>query len=247
MPGLEQSHAAEQHYESELNEYRAVSAGAVFGFVMSLISSVAFIHPVLWCVPVVAATINLIALVRIKSQAPRLIGRTMALMGLSLALVFGAAAPSRYVASNFRTRYESSYAVRAWLDDVRQHRLEAAVEWMIPPERRLRPGDDPVVFYRDEPKALDAVRELAERSLVRALEKVGMNSQVRYLETSMHHSNPFKERVASIWAVTYKEQDQLKSILIRASLERSAKGPRGADFWWITKVDLVTTPPAWLK
>lgn len=247
MPGLEESHAAEQHYESELNEYRAVSAGAVFGFVLSLISAVAFIHPVLWCMPVVAATTNLVALARINSQAPRLVGRTLALLGLSLSLMFGAAAPTKYMASNFRTRYESSYAVQAWLDAVRQHRLEAAVEWMIEPERRLRPEDDPVVFYRDEPKALNAVRELAERPLVRALEKVGMSSEVRYLGQQSHHSNPFKERVASIWAVSYKDQDQLKSILIRVSLERNAKNPQGMDFWWVTKVDLVTTPPAWLK
>lgn len=248
MPGLEQQHAADRHYqESELHEYRAVSASAVFGFVASLISATALIHPVLWTLPCVAAIINLVSLARIHSQAPRLVGRTLALVGLSLSLVVAAAAPTNYLASNLRTRYEARHVMQAWLDDVRQHRLEAAVELMLPPATRLPPGDDPVLYYRDEPRALKALRELAERPLVQAIEKIGMNSQVRYLETQGHNYNPFKERIVSVWAVTYKEHDELKTVLVRASLERDARGPRGTDFWWITKVDLVTSPPDWLK
>jgi hypothetical protein len=247
MPGIEQQRASEQHYESELHEYRAVSAGAVFGFVASLASAAAFVHPILWCLPCAAAIINLLALARIQSQAPRLIGRTLALTGLSLSLALGAAASTNYVTSNQRARYESRHVVRTWLDNVRQRRLESAMELMIPPENRLSPSDDPVPFYRDEPRALNGLRELSERPLVQTLETIGMNSQVRYLETQGHHVNPFKERVISLWAVTYKEKDELKSILIRASLERNAKGPRGTEFWTLTNADLAPTLPAWIK
>ena len=148
--------------EAELNEYRAVSASAILGLILALVSSAAFAHPVLWCLPVAAVIVNLLALARIASQAPRLLGRSVALLGLSLSLAIGAAARTHYVASNLRTRYEAQHVVRAWLDDVRQHKFEAAVELMLEPYPASGADRRSVPFYRDEPRALAAVRELAE-------------------------------------------------------------------------------------
>ncbi len=224
-----------------------MSASAILGLILALVSSAAFAHPVLWCLPVAAVIVNLLALARIASQAPRLLGRSVALLGLSLSLAIGAAAPTHYVASNLRTRYEAQHVVRAWLDDVRQHKFEAAVELMLEPYRRLGPTDDPVPFYRDEPRALAALRELAERPLVSAIASLGMDSQVRYLDTPAYQLTLHKERVVSLWAVTYKAEGKLKTILVRASVERDLQGQRGRDSWWITKVDMVTKLPAWLQ
>ncbi len=247
MQGTQQDLMARDPREAELNEYRAVSASAILGLILALVSLAAFGHPVLWCLPVVAAIVNLLALARIASQAPRLLGRSIALLGLSLSLAIGAAAPTHHWASNLRIRHEAQHVVRTWLDDVRQHRLEAAVELMLEPYRRLLPTDDPISFYRDEPRALAALRELAERPLINAIAALGMDSQVRYLETSAYQKTLHKERVVSLWAVTYKAEGNLKTILVRASVERDLHGRPGKDSWWITKVDMVTKPPAWLQ
>jgi hypothetical protein len=247
MQGIEQDSLTRDYREAELHEYQAVSAGALFGLFLAVVSAAAFAHPVLWFLPVVAALANLLALARIASQAPRLLGRPVALFGLVLSLILGAAAPSYYAASGFRTRHEAQFVARQWLDDVRHHRLEAAAELMLEPFNRLPAGEDPVTNYRDEPRAMRALRELSERPLVVAIEAIGAESQVHYLDTIFHHITPFKERVSSLWALTYKDDGKLKSILVRASLERDKKGPTGRNFWWLTKVDLVTNPPDWLK
>ncbi len=74
--------------------YRTVSASAIFALVLGLFSAVAFAHPLLWALPLVAAGLAIAALVRIAQQPHELIGRKAALIGLAAAVLFGSAAIS---------------------------------------------------------------------------------------------------------------------------------------------------------
>ena len=247
MQGAKQDSVVADAHQAELIEYRAVSVAALLGLLLALISPVSFGHPVLWSLPLVAVIVNLFALGRISQHAPVLLGRGIALAGLAISLAIGAAAPTQYVLGEARVRYETRQLAEYWFDSVRQRRFEPALELLQEPWKRQPPGENIAAHYRDDAKSAIALRDFADGPLVRALATLGPDAHIRYLQTAVHHTNPFKERVASLWAVTYKEDGNLKSFMVRVSLERDAKAPRLVNMWWIKSVDLIEQPPAWFR
>jgi hypothetical protein len=247
MQGVKQESDVEDPRTAELQEYRALSASALVGLFLSFLSLAAFAHPVLWSLPVVAALVNLGALARMRSQAPRLVGRGVALTGLALSLMIGAAASSQYLVTEARIRYEMRQMAQLWFDAVRHRQYEPALELLLEPWKRQPPGEDLQVYYRDDPRASEAKLAFANGELVRAIAAVGEDAQIRCVETQVHHLNQFKERIGSIWAVTYQEDGKTKSFLVRVGMERDRKGLLYMYLWWITKVQFVDDPPAWLR
>ena len=71
--------------------YCAVSLPAMAGLLLGLASGLAFLHPMLWLVPLLAIGVCLFALRQIDRYVPNLTGRAAARIGLSLAVIFGVA------------------------------------------------------------------------------------------------------------------------------------------------------------
>lgn len=89
-----------EHPEPALVEYRPLSGWAIVALLIGLSSAVAVIHPLLWIVPLVGVVIAAVALVRMKQSEMPQLGRTPALIGLALSLIFGAAAPTHWFSRN---------------------------------------------------------------------------------------------------------------------------------------------------
>src|SRR5262245_41408506 len=75
--------------------YHPLSGLAVAGLVMALASPLAFLHPVLWLLPMAGAAVSAAALRRITLAWPEQAGRRLALLGLCVGLIVAAAAPAR--------------------------------------------------------------------------------------------------------------------------------------------------------
>jgi len=233
--------------DAELNEYRPISATALLGLVLAVASLSAFAHPVMWIAPVVAALVCLLSLARIAQHDPPLLGRSLALLGLSLALVIGGAAPARYVTAEMRARYEAQRLGLRWFQMVARHRFESAFELMMEPLARQPAGEDLVTHYREERAAGKALQEFLQGPVVRAVAAVGENAEFHPLETAEHSVNSFKDRIAMLWAVTYDEGGKRKSFLVRLSFERDAKEARHIGEWRLRGITFAPHPPKWLK
>src|SRR5262249_6565689 len=75
--------------------YRAISGWAIAALVLGSLSGVALVGPVLWSVPLAAVLAAGIAMWRINRSSGELVGWNLAVLGMLLAVVFGAAAPTR--------------------------------------------------------------------------------------------------------------------------------------------------------
>jgi hypothetical protein len=244
MQSVQQDISATDRVDADLVEYRAVSVMAIVGLVLALCSAAGFGHPVFWTVAVVAVILNLVALRRIAEHSPPLLGRTAALVGLAVALTLGAAAPTQYFVSAARSRQEARQLGRLWLEAITNHNPELAVELEQPPGARLGPEEDLRANYRDEPAAAKGLREFSERPLVEVISAAGQNSRIQYLETLSHQVTLQKERIKSLWRVTYNQGNEPKSVYVQLVLVRELVAPRRVWQWRVEGSGFAADPRA---
>ena len=241
-PHREQKTVVTDRVDPTLLEYRAVSVAALVGLLLALASAAAFWHPVLWSLPLIAVIVNSFALRRISQDSPRLVGRAAALSGLALAVAVGVAAPTRHFGLQARAEYEARKLVQSWFDALKNQGFDQAFELTLEVLERQPTREDRRAFYANEPKARNALRAFSTDAVVRAIAELGDAAQVRFLETRRYHATPYKERVWSLWAVTYEQQGRPTSFLVQAEAERDITSPRRVRQWKITAFNLVERP-----
>ena len=73
--------------------YRTISGWAIAGLLLGILSAAAVVGPILWLIPVFAIVVSAIGLRQIKNSQGQMSGWSLAVLGLLLALFFGAAGP----------------------------------------------------------------------------------------------------------------------------------------------------------
>lgn len=129
----------EAHVEEDV-AYRAICPSAVGALLLGAASAAALAHPGLWIVPAVAVAVSLWALRTIAVRKNELIGRRAALLGLALAVLFGAWAPARLVSRQSRLYATAKSQADAWLALIREDKLYEAYELHLKPADR-QPAD----------------------------------------------------------------------------------------------------------
>jgi hypothetical protein len=110
----------------ELPTYRPVSALAVLAAVAGVCSAAALAAPVLWMLPLVAVGLSLAALADVARPPTGKAGRWAALLGLALALGFGAQATVTAAATHWLMNRRAEAAATYWLDAICAGRLADA-------------------------------------------------------------------------------------------------------------------------
>lgn len=132
-------------------DYRSLSVWALVGCGLGLLSFVALAHPSLWLVPLLAVFCSLVALVRIRRDPDYLMGVKPAMIGLAIGLFFLSCAPLRYLGERHLLQREAQAFFHAWLDAVRNGRLEEAYQGTLEPRYRQPRGTDLREFYQSSP------------------------------------------------------------------------------------------------
>lgn len=116
-------------YEAEeLGRYTSLSSLAVCAFVLGIASLIALLAPLMVVIPITAIVVSILALVRIGRSEGALTGRTLAVVGLSLAIACGIASPLRVEVRDNLYSAQADRAGRLWLRSVSQNDLSAALE-----------------------------------------------------------------------------------------------------------------------
>jgi hypothetical protein len=119
------------------DEYRRVCLLAVLAFLLGLASIGIFLGPLLLVLPLAGLGIGLLALAKINASAGNLSGRTLAMWGIALALVFGVAGTVRPVVYNHLIiKQGTSFATR-WLQMLARGDSEQALT-LIQRDARMR-------------------------------------------------------------------------------------------------------------
>jgi len=194
--------------DAEIAQYRAWSGLAATGLILGLLSPFWMIDPLLWLLPVppTGVLLSLLALRQIRLHAPVLAGRQAAVLGLTLCLLFGAAAPSNWLCYRWAVCREARKFARQWSDFLAQGQPQKAYQLTLHPKYRP-PLDDEALqgTYRQGSAAGKELENYRTQPLIRALVALGERAQVRYYQTDgMVHSGE-KDVVFQIYAVTYQD------------------------------------------
>lgn len=229
--------------EEDLSGYRSVSATAVGGLILGLLSSLAFSHPLYWALPIVGVLVNIMALRRIAHHAPLLFGKRAALLGLSLSLCFGLAAPSRAGIETWYYHTQARQFTMRWFTLLMRREPERALQMTVGKRMRLPTDDSLWARYAGSSYYRRALRMSVEQPAQRALLALGDRAQVRHYQHVSSHEIQGDRRITDIYAVTFRNKGTLKSFFVEVTVSIKFDAESGDRETIISKGDFMHVPP----
>jgi hypothetical protein len=200
--------------DAEFAAYRALATQAVAGLILTLLSPLAFIDPVLWVVPLFAVFFSGWALRRIKRDPSALTGGKLAWIGLFISLVIAAAAPTTWLVYRSTIRSEARQFTSLWLQAIMHDEPQIAHQLTLPLPSRCPANGDLWRYYRDAPKLRRKLEGYVQTPLVRTLLALGPRAVVRFYETASQTQQDDNDLVEQVYAVTYEEEGEKRSLLV---------------------------------
>ncbi len=231
--------------EDLLRDYRSISAIAVVGFLLSLASPLVFVRPILIFIPLLAGSLCAAAISRISRSDGRLIGKTVAVLGLCCVSICVAALPSFVLVRNSLFNQHAEPVAQQWFDWLRQGSPQKALQMTVPAGQR-QPLDDTLWdFYRGNEEARKALEQFVEREEIRLLLSLGENAEVRcydYGQVQWVPSQGFG--IEQLYAISYNVGEEKHSFLMRIQLQRSVSAS-GEIEWRVLSFEGGLKPTGW--
>ena len=225
--------------------YRAISSLAVAGLLAGLLSPLAMLTSVLWMLPLAAAVLSGIALRRITTRWPQLVGRRAALIGLMLGAAFLVAAPVDDMLYRHFLRQQARQFAEIWIDAVRHGEVYKAHHLM---EAKHRPPLESNLadFYRQNANSRRNLQAFVNEPAMRTLFALGPAARIRYYETAAQRHQDGFDVVEQTYAVTFPdERKQPKTFFITLRMQRSVDTGGGRALWTLARVNGGVRPPGW--
>ena len=222
--------------DDQIDEYRALSSSALIGLIVGLLGCVAVLDPWLLAVPLAGILCNSLALCQIARNAPALLGRKAALVGLAFSVFFLAVAPTHRFVHRRLVRDEARRFATAWFEMLADGQPHKADQLTIHPKYR-QPLDERLWgFYGEGLRWRTRLEEYVDDPLIRTLLELGKDARVRYYKTSGQRHDTQLDEVAQIFAVTYDDTAGKKTFFVRIELQRH-RLESGQANWQIADVD----------
>lgn len=210
-----------QSGEPEL-EYRAVEPWAIGGLLVGLLSPIALLSQVLWLVPLVGIATNALALRRLHQGANR-VGRSAALVGLGLSVLFGVVPVAQSVADYIVLKDQPREVADHFLEYLRHDDPRKALMLRAVPDVRKSVDDDEAVklFFRNNHEARKDLAKFVELPAARTIMALGERADIRFYATVGVGTDGDRAQVNYWYTVTYDDdQGKKKTFLVGLVMER---------------------------
>jgi hypothetical protein len=232
--------------DREVASYRSVSSQAVAGLLAGLLSPLAMFASAFWLVPLAAVVLSGLALRRMATRRPDLVGRPAAVAGLMLGAVFLVAAPvDDMVYRSFIRRQAREFAA-IWFDAVQNKEVYRSHYLTISPNKRRSLESKLPEFYARNDSSRMLLRQFINDATMRTLFALGKDAEFRFYETIGEERQEGFDTVKQIYAVTYAdERKQPKTFFISLLMQRSVDTSTGRAGWTMVHVDGGLRPAGW--
>ncbi len=170
--------------DRDIVDYGRISGWALAAILLGLLSAAAIVGPILWFIPVMAAIVSIVAMRRIQASEHLLSGWYLALLGLLLAVFFGAAGPARTLSRQYLLQVRASHFAAKYLELLVQNQPLAAYQFTLSAGSRLviEPGQtEPKDKSPDTKKKYDEFLTLAA---VKTLLAAGPSAKIEPLSAT---------------------------------------------------------------
>jgi hypothetical protein len=216
--------------DADFADYRPFVWQAIASVLFGLASPAAFLHYGFLFVPALGAFFGVWAIKRIGKDATGLSGCKTAWLGLSISLVFLAAAPTDAVAYRRVVADEARQFSNLWLQFLTRDEPQKAYQLTLPPQGR-QPLDARLWdSYRHNLRLRADLETYTTQPAVRALLAMGAKAQVRFYQTANVAQENDGDYVSQWYAVTYEEEHERRSFFVLVSMQRVRLASGGADW-----------------
>jgi len=232
--------------DQEVVRYRAISSLAMIALLAGLLSPLAMLATSLWLVPLTAVVIAGLALWRIASRAPELIGRPAALVGLMLGVAFLIASPVDDIVYRYCLRRQAREFAGMWIDAIRHKELYKAHHLTVDPKHRLPLESKLADFYDQNETWHRSLNTFRNEATIRTLYRLGEDANIRFYETAAEGHEDVFDFVKQIYAVSFPDEHKKpKSFFISLLLQRSVDAGTGRAGWTLKRVEGGIRPAGW--
>ena len=236
--------AADSSEDSVVGNYRSVSITAVTGLLLGVLSVAALLGPAFWLLPVAGILVSLRAMRIIGTADSVLVGRKLALTGLFLSAVCGAAGPADWLGTRWYLERSAQPFVDAWFAALAHGEPQKALQLKAMPGHR-RPLDDTLwQYYSSNDKARSELLNFVKDPTVKTLLLLGDQARVRLYETVAVQTDEQRDMVFQVYAVTFEEQGQRTTFFVNVGLERALDFSHQAR-WRLTTANGGVRPQSW--
>lgn len=230
--------------EPDAIQYRAISGLAAGALALGLIAPIAFAAPALWVVPILGVASSVLALRRVASYAPALLGRKAALAGLALSVLFGVAAPTSWLVYRWELRNEARRFGAFWFDFLLKNEPHKALQ--LTENHQLRqPLDDSLwEFYPKGSESRTRLEQFLHDKTVRTLLALGDKAIVRYYDTERHGKDIGRDTVLQTYAVTFQSEGEPTTFFVALEMDRFPVPATGRAYWRVANVSAGIKPVA---
>jgi hypothetical protein len=189
--------------------------------------------PALWLVAFAGVVAGIAALVRIRRRAPALLGRTPALIGLSLSVLFSFAAPSELLASRWLIRGEGRRVAEEFLREIQHDQPAAAHQLTLQAARRAPATVDLGASYYAGSDARAGLEAFVAQPPIQSLLALGGKARIRYYDTEFQAHDEEGDALRLTYAVTYDDGGRKTSFFLGLSMRRRILPASHLVDWWI--------------
>jgi hypothetical protein len=231
--------------DAEIAQYRPFCGLAVVAAAVGVLSGLALLAPFLWILPALGVVLSAVALRQIAAADPTPVGRTAALAGLGLSLVFAAAAPTDFYYYQWHLRQEARQFGLLWFDFLARGEPEKACHMMEPAASR-QPLDAKLwAYYPSGSEERQRLEGFVGWRGVHALLLLGNRATVRYYDTDKQWTRNERDYVAQSFAVTLvSAEEEQETFFVRLIMERSRPDRQRQGFWRVVRPDGDVLPVA---
>lgn len=226
--------------DDEIIQYHSVSGLAVVGLIVGVFAAAAMLTPAMWIVAWVGIVLNLLALWRVAREAPALIGRKAAWIGLTLSVFFAAAALSDFFVYRWLVVREAKQVAALWFEFLSVHEPQKAHQLTRHPTSR-HPLDDKLWdSYFEGSEQRQELQNYVTRPEVRTLLALGKAARVRYYATGGQWEEGNRDSVGLVYAVTFDDPGPArgrKTFFVSMILQRHRLASQARAEWQITSTE----------
>jgi hypothetical protein len=225
-----------RHEIQEDEGYRPVCGLAVAGLIVGLLSVVVLFGEVFWPVAGLGVVLSLVALRRIATVTPPMVGRAPALVGLVLSLFFLAAGVTQSASYHYLLLRQTAAVADQWFDALRNNDPYRANELLRSPEVREAPGTDLRSRYHKSVGLMTELNNFKQYDPVPMLLSLGEEAQIEFLTHDMVVSNEKRDEVVDVYRLKYEVQGKPASKYVVLIMQREARHRNSLGGWRIHSI-----------
>jgi hypothetical protein len=224
--------------ETAVAGYRGISVLAIIALLLGVASALALAHPLLWVLPPATLVVGALALRAIHAEGSTVTGRKFAILGMLLAMVFGAWAPAKILTRQAKVYAQARVFAEQWLELVRSGDLHQAHQLSMMEIERQKPGTDLETFYRESDVGKGQFKVFFEEKPAKTLAELGDKATYEYLGgDGISPKEHTTEHVALLYLMHYTDNGREREKRIRVILDRLELVGKNEFLWRVRAVN----------